>query len=68
MDITISPDCHNGKCHACRGDAWNFVLDREADCSCDCHPPAHDPLMDEVHAERLARRESSVAESTGSKS
>lgn len=33
----LNPDCREGKHKACRGDAWDNVLDEPADCGCECH-------------------------------
>lgn len=35
--ICTSPDCREGKHHACDGKAWNFLDDQPAPCGCDCH-------------------------------
>lgn len=39
-EVTISPDCRDGKHHACRGDAWSHTLDEPSPCACSCHEPA----------------------------
>lgn len=35
--VTTSPDCHEGKHHACTGDAWNHRTDTPAPCTCTHH-------------------------------
>lgn len=36
VDI-LSPDCRDGKCAACIGDAWDDVKDQGSDCQHACH-------------------------------
>lgn len=33
----VSPDCRDGKCGACTGDAWNDTTDEPAACQHACH-------------------------------
>lgn len=33
----VSPDCRDGKCAACTGDAWNDTTDEPTDCQHACH-------------------------------
>lgn len=35
--MPYSPDCAQGKHHACAGDAWDFDADKRVDCACGCH-------------------------------
>ena len=34
MPDILSPDCRDGKCAACTGDAWNDTTDQG--CACEC--------------------------------
>ena len=36
----ISPDCRDGKCAACLGDAWDDVKDQGTECQHACHGDA----------------------------
>lgn len=56
MNQPQNPDCRDGKHAACRGGAWDFEVDEPVACSCDCHRDTHASSMDEIHAERAARR------------
>lgn len=33
----LSPDCRDGKCGACTGDAWNDTTDEPTECQHACH-------------------------------
>jgi hypothetical protein len=35
--LPFNPDCAEGKHRACRGDAWDSLLDMVTDCVCECH-------------------------------
>ena len=35
--IHLSPDCRDGKCRACVGDAWCHDEDARVVCECECH-------------------------------
>ena len=37
MTDILSPDCRDGKCAACTGDAWNNQTDEPTPCECACH-------------------------------
>lgn len=37
MPDILSPDCRDGKCAACTGDAWNNQTDEPTPCECACH-------------------------------
>lgn len=37
MPDILSPDCRDGKCAACTGDAWNNTTDQPCACECACH-------------------------------
>lgn len=37
MSDILSPDCRDGKCAACTGDAWNNTTDQGCACDCACH-------------------------------
>lgn len=38
FDVAIlSPDCRDGKCGACIGDAWDLTADSKTACACGCH-------------------------------
>lgn len=37
MPDILSPDCMDGKCAACTGDAWNNTTDEPTPCECACH-------------------------------
>jgi hypothetical protein len=36
LDI-LGPDCRDGKCAACVGDAWDDAADEPTACQCACH-------------------------------
>lgn len=35
----IGPDCRDGKCAACIGDAFDFLKDEPTRCGHECHAP-----------------------------
>ena len=35
----LSPDCRDGKCGACIGDAWDDSTDQPTECQHACHDP-----------------------------
>jgi hypothetical protein len=37
MTDILSPDCRDGKCAACIGDAWNDTTDEPTSCEHACH-------------------------------
>lgn len=37
MTDMLSPDCRDGKCGACIGDAWNDTTDEPTECQHACH-------------------------------
>lgn len=36
----LNPDCRDGKCAACAGDAWDEQADELTVCGCACHDQA----------------------------
>lgn len=37
MSTHLSPDCRDGKHHACVGTAWDDAADELTGCTCPCH-------------------------------
>ena len=49
----LSPDCRDGKCVACHGDAFDEAADEIVQCECGCHTFAR--LADDVIRHKIVR-------------